>query len=353
MTDLASGLAEPKIPALDGLRAIAVFLVIFYHFGFVWVPGGLGVLIFFVISGFLITWLLLKEHEKRGTVSLRRFYVRRALRIFPAFYGYAILLLSVLLIFGKAVDWPQAIAALLYVSNYYQAFRGDPGTGFSHTWSLAIEEQFYLIWPPLFVFMVRKGKLLVVFPAALIVIAWIYRAVLQFWLHVWQGYFYEAFDARFDHLLVGCLLGIVLFKTRNNPAWSVLTRFKWLPFLTVALIFGSVALEARFGTDYRDSLGFLFNPLLTALLIPQLIAFRKEWFVAWLQWRPVRYLGGISYSLYLYQQLVLSPTRHVLSRLPLAVQLTCSLAVLIVAASASYIFIEKPFLRWKDRAFHA
>src|SRR5277367_3553464 len=79
MTALASGLSQPKIPGLDGLRAIAVFLVIFYHFGFPWAPGGLGVLIFFVISGFLITWLLLKEHEKRGSVSLRRFYARRAL----------------------------------------------------------------------------------------------------------------------------------------------------------------------------------------------------------------------------------------------------------------------------------
>ena len=82
---LISGLAEPQLPMIDGLRAIAVFLVIFYHFGFEFVPGGLGVLIFFVISGFLITWLLLKENRKRGGISLKRFYARRSLRIFPAF----------------------------------------------------------------------------------------------------------------------------------------------------------------------------------------------------------------------------------------------------------------------------
>jgi peptidoglycan/LPS O-acetylase OafA/YrhL len=353
MTALASGLSQPKIPALDGLRAIAVFLVILYHFGFPWAPGGLGVLIFFVISGFLITWLLLKEHEKRGSVSLSRFYARRALRIFPAFYCYAFLLLSVLLIFGKTINWPQAIAALLYVSNYYQAFNGDPGTGFSHTWSLAIEEQFYLVWPPMFVILVRKGKLLFAVPATMIVAAWIYRAILEFQFHVWQGYFYEAFDSRFDHLLVGCLLGIVLFKTRHYAAWGILNKLKWLPFLTVALLFGSVLLEERYGSDYRDSLSFIFNPLLTAMLIPQLIAFRGEWFAAWLQLRPVRYLGSISYSLYLYQQVVLHPVRQALSRFPLVVQLAGAIVALVLVSSASYKFVEAPFLRWKDRAFHA
>jgi peptidoglycan/LPS O-acetylase OafA/YrhL len=353
MTDLDSGLSLNKIPALDGLRAIAVFLVIFYHFGFGFVPGGLGVLIFFTISGFLITWLLLKEDEKRGSVSLKRFYARRALRIFPAFYGYAILNLSALIVMSKAIDWPQAIAALLYVSNYYQAIMGDPGTGFSHTWSLAIEEQFYLIWPPLFVILVRKGRSLWAVPAILIFGAWVYRAILQFGFHVWQGYFYEAFDTRFDQLLVGCLLGIVLFKTRTHPGWGFLSRAIWLPFLTGALLLGSVVLEQHNGAGYRDSLGFIFNPLLTAALIPQLIALRGHWFVAWLHLRPVRYLGGISYSLYLYQQLVLHPVRHALSHYSIGVQLAGAIAALILISSASYQFIEKPFLRWKDRAFHA
>ena len=85
---LRAKLNLPNIPALDGMRAVAVFLVIIYHFGFDRVPGGLGVLIFFVLSGFLITWLLLKENDSTGQVSIRGFYIRRALRIFPAFYCF-------------------------------------------------------------------------------------------------------------------------------------------------------------------------------------------------------------------------------------------------------------------------
>jgi peptidoglycan/LPS O-acetylase OafA/YrhL len=136
-------------------------------------------------------------------------------------------------------------------------------------------------------------------------------------------------------------------------AWDFLSKAPWLLFLTVALLTGSALLENQYGADYRDSLGFIFNPLLTAALIPQLIAHRERWFVAWMQFRPVTYLGGISYSLYLYQQMVLHPAGQALSRFPLFVQLVGSVAAVIVVASASYQFIEKPFLRWKDRAFHA
>ncbi|HMB27009.1 MAG TPA: acyltransferase, partial [Blastocatellia bacterium] len=144
-SDLQSKLSLSHIPALDGIRAIAVFLVIFYHFGFAWAPGGLGVTMFFVLSGFLITWLLLKENGKYGDVSLKGFYLRRVLRIFPAFYVYWTALVFLLLLKGKDVLWPHAISSFFYVSDYYNAILGDPNNGFSHTWSLAIEEQFYLL----------------------------------------------------------------------------------------------------------------------------------------------------------------------------------------------------------------
>ena len=147
---LASGLELKQIPALDGLRAIAAFLVVLYHGGIAVSPGGLGVLAFFVISGFLITWLLLDEQERHGGVSLRLFYVRRTLRIFPAFYVYWVLVVALSAIRHRVV-WPQAIASLFYVNNYYQGLFGDPNTGLSHSWSLGVEEQFYLLWAPAFI----------------------------------------------------------------------------------------------------------------------------------------------------------------------------------------------------------
>jgi len=144
---LVNGLKQSHLPSLDGLRAIAALLVVFMHAGLSWCPGGLGVLAFFVLSGFLITWLLLKEEERFGRISMKLFYIRRSLRIFPAFYVYWLLLIGSLLFFQKRILWGQALSSFFYVNNYYQAILGDPNTGFSHTWSLGIEEQFYLLWP--------------------------------------------------------------------------------------------------------------------------------------------------------------------------------------------------------------
>lgn len=349
--ELRSGLAQRHMPVIDGIRAIAVFLVIFYHAGFMFVPGGLGVLIFFVVSGFLITWLLLREYQRNGAIKLSRFYARRALRIFPAFYVYSALLLAILIGLHKRVDWPQTLASLFYVNNYYQAIHGDPGTGFSQTWSLGIEEQFYLLWPGLAVLLCARKRTLATAAMVIIAAVWIHRAVLQFIFGVWQGYFYEAFDTRLDHLMMGCLLAIGLFNAPELPIWRILCDGIWKPALTAMLLVGSVALENRFGAGYRDSIGFIADPVLVAILIPQLIAHRGRLATAWLDSAPVRYLGRISYSLYLYQQIVLDPAQKLLRHFPQPIPLLGAIAALILTASGSYFIIEKPFLRIKDRSF--
>ena len=123
---LESGLKESQLAGLDAMRAIAAFMVVFYHFGIPLVSGATGVLMFFVLSGFLITWLLLRENDESGMVSLRNFYMRRSLRIFPAFYCYAAFLFGVIVIRHVRIVWPQTLAALFYVTNYYQALNGDP-----------------------------------------------------------------------------------------------------------------------------------------------------------------------------------------------------------------------------------
>src|SRR6267378_2769496 len=162
---LRSGLLLRSIPALDGIRAIAVFLVILYHLSIqralLVFPGPLGVLIFFVLSGFLITWLLIKEEEKYGSISLKGFYRRRALRIFPAFYVFWIVAVaSRLVAHGRDVPWSQAISAFFYVSNYLHAIFHPTPDYMIHTWSLSAEEQFYLLWPLSFVMLSKKKRLL-------------------------------------------------------------------------------------------------------------------------------------------------------------------------------------------------
>src|ERR1700730_4751565 len=140
--DVRDRISGSHIPALDGGRGLSAFLVVFAHLGFL--PrqaGSLGVAIFFVLSGFLITWLMLAEAEKTGTVSLRKFYVRRTLRIFPAFYVFWIVSLAVAYLQHQPIYWPEAWASFFYLGDYFAAVSpvykaGTVATLFGVTWSL-------------------------------------------------------------------------------------------------------------------------------------------------------------------------------------------------------------------------
>jgi peptidoglycan/LPS O-acetylase OafA/YrhL len=349
---LESGLKEPQLAGLDGMRAIAAFLVVFSHFGVPLVSGSTGVLIFFVLSGFLITWLLLRENDERGTVSLRNFYIRRSLRIFPAFYCYAAVYFGVVLVGRHArLVWPQALAALFYANNYYQALNGDPSTGFSHTWSLAIEEQFYLLWPLTFVLLRGNYRRMSQLLAGGILAIWVYREALVFVFHVHEGYIYEAFDTRADHLLMGCLLAVVLRARMFPRFWSWISGRSWAAAATGAMLAISSVGESVYGHVYQDGISFILTPVLTAVWITQLIALRGTTLWGWMNWGWVRYLGRISYSVYLYQQLLVDAPKKLFAHQPAAVQLAAAVILITLTASASYFFVELPFLRLKAR-FH-
>ena len=343
---LAAVLDRSELPSIDGLRTVAVFLVVFYHLGFR-VNGGLGVLIFFVISGFLITWLLLKEESRWGTVSLRLFYWRRTLRIFPAFYVYWVLVVVGFSLLGKHVDKPQAIASLLYVNNYYQAIVGDPDTALSHTWSLGIEEQFYLLWPALFIALGWRHKRIRGLIGAIGLI-WAYRLVMVLVFRVYQGYVYEAWDMRADHLLIGCLLATLLYNGSSSKLFRILGAKPAMLWLTILLLALSSQMPHLVAWRYRDLVGFIVDPVLTAVLITQAMAFWNS-SGGWLNWSWMRWLGRLSYSIYLYQQITLAPARKLFSSQPVAIRLVFAVASCVVIASLSHYVIEKPFLSLKDR----
>jgi peptidoglycan/LPS O-acetylase OafA/YrhL len=346
---LESGLQESQLAGLDGIRAIAAFLVVFFHAGIPLVSGGAGVLMFFVLSGFLITWLLLRENDELGAVSLRKFYMRRSLRIFPAFYCYAAVLFGVYLIRHTRIVWPQALAALFYVNNYYQALNGDPNTGFSHTWSLAIEEQFYVLWPITFLLLRRDYRRMCQFLAGAIIAIWVYREALVFIFDVHEGYIYEAFDTRADHLLIGCLLAVMLRARLFPRFWGWISVRSWAAAVVAALLALSSVAECVYGHIYRDSVSFIVTPLLTAVWITQLIALRNAPLWRWTNWEWVRYLGRISYSIYLYQQLTVSVPKKLLPHQPVIVQFVATVALIVAVASASHYFVERPFLKLKTR----
>jgi len=342
---LEAVMGRRHLPALDGLRWIAVLVVMLYHFGWHAVPGDLGVSGFFVLSGFLITWLLLREHERSGTVSLTGFYVRRTLRIFPAYYAFITLSVGLDLLRVDLRVKPVIVPALTYTVNYYNALHGHPTNSMTHAWSLAVEEQFYLLWPCLFLLAIRfgrRGVARVLLGSIAGVLAW--RSWLFLSGAAGEAYVYNAFDTRFDNLAVGCLLALVLTAPSLVRRLGALPYPAWSPLVTVALLVTSRSLVSD---RWHYSAGFTVDAVLVAVLIVQLLVLHEHPAWGWLERPAVKYLGLLSYPLYLYHGYGISIGR----RLPLAqpLQLLASIALSVLIAAGSYHLLEQRFLRLKDR----
>jgi peptidoglycan/LPS O-acetylase OafA/YrhL len=348
--DLATVLRRSHLPALDGLRAVAVFVVIAYHFFGSPIPGDLGVSAFFVLSGFLITWLLLKEHDTSGTISLRDFYARRVLRIFPAYYFF--ITVSFLIDYFRGQPWERALglSGFFYVVNYYNATHGHPPTSIAHAWSLGIEEQFYVLWPLVLLILARRGKaraLAVLSVIIVVVAAW--RSFLYLGLRVGTPYVYNAFDTRFDNLAVGCFLALCAGQPWFLRFVRLVVRSALLPLATLALLILS---RCAISASYHYSIGFTVDAFLVMVLLVQLLLLHRHPLWSWLQHPVARYLGVISYPLYLWHVWGLGVGKW-LGMLPAAGQFVVGVLVCIVVASGSYFAIEKPFLALKRRLVSA
>ena len=341
-----------RIPSLDGLRAVAVLLVIFNHLGVPHAPQGRGVLTFFVLSGFLITWTLLRESERCGDVSIRDFYIRRGLRIFPAFYIFAVLHLAVTwLMHGKLSTsaWADYTSAFFYVGNYRHAISPHLHQYLGHTWALSVEEQFYLLWPWLFSFFQKDLRRLTHILITIIVAADIYRMVLFFEFHVPRTWLNFAFDSRMDHLLVGCLLAVMLKHGVLSQFWEFMTSRIWISLLIFGLIVASIALDAHYGLAYKYGVSFVIDPLLTAILLVQVIVFAKTWAWGWLNWSITRYVGRISYAMFLYQGVTNYWAVHIFKNSSGFVVVAAALSLALLLGSVSYYAIELRFLRLKTK----
>lgn len=294
--------------------------------------GWNGVSIFFVISGYLITMLLLREESKFGRISLRLFYCRRFLRIFPAFYFYLVVLIGLAFLGVVPVKPHSFLASFLYLRNI-----AGSGWETDHLWSLSLEEQFYFMWP-LFLVVLAAAKRVRVVTGLLIVIC-LWRSLLIITGHVDAGALQGRTDLRMDTILAGCLLALLV--DRGYLRTRLLLN-NWAPFVLVSLF-------AAWGTFaiYIPLVMTVYSSV-TAILVALIL----NWFIsrgfAPLERKPIVFVGKLSYSLYLWQQLFIGPhTTHfgVLRRFPLNVGLIC------LAACASYFLIEKRLLAVKDRYF--
>ena len=339
-----------RIPSLDGLRAISVSLVVVSHL--LWHPdfiavravyakwfapfGHLGVRVFFVISGFLITGLLLRELESTKHINLGKFYLRRTLRIFPPYYCFVLIMIIVQVVRWTKLAPHDVLHAFTYTVNYH----AERSWYLGHAWSLSVEEQFYLLWPAVLLFVGRRRGLWIAFsvialcPLIRLSIWYLFPSLVEYEI----GY---RFETAVDAIAVGCLLA-------GTQEWLKLQR----PYHTIlgSRLFMLVPVVVLYASRLPNSsrLSILVGITVQNIGIAACIA----WSVTncagkigrVLNSKPLVFLGVMSYSIYLWQQPFLNPfSASISSRFPL------NLVLLGAASLASYYCIERPSLRIRQR----
>jgi len=344
------------LPALDGLRALAVLAVLFYHADVLWLPGGfLGVEIFFVVSGYLITSLLLSEYRANHSINLIQFWQRRARRLLPALFAMLIAVLSYAVIFlpdEVASLRADVVAAFAYVTNWYLIVAeksyfeivGRPSL-LRHLWSLAVEEQFYLVWPLLFVLLLARLKtrgamLLLMFGATLSAL-WMGA---QFQPDTDPSRIYYGTDTRAAGLLIGAALAFVWLPRANDANKSRARR--WLLDLVGILALGALIAACLMLSEFDPFLyqgGMLLVAAATALVIAAVVSPQSPFFASLLGFGVLRWIGLRSYSLYLWHWPVFMVTRPQLdTTLEGAPLLALRFVLTFALAEISYRVIETP-----------
>ncbi|MCC6538386.1 MAG: acyltransferase [Bryobacterales bacterium] len=339
------GRAEAKhLPSLDGLRAISIMLVLLGHlsgtqgFGRVDLGVGdyahLGVVVFFIISGFLITRLLLNEQERKGRVSLTSFYLRRAIRLFPALY----LFVGCVWVLSR-LGWVEVPGRQLwYAATYTVNYLPDRAWPIGHLWSLSVEEQFYLVWPLAFILAGRRGTVWVA--VAGMAMGPVARLAARFLLAGTPYRELEMFPMEADSIATGCLLaclqarleGLGWYRRLFRPAWSL------------GLLAMVAVLNRYLGYTVVSVFGRTLLHLGLAVLIHRSVFHKDDRWGRVLNWGPLAWVGVLSYSLYLWQQLFLNRTSTAWAN-----AFPQNLVLAVAVAVASYGLVEKPLLRWRSR----
>jgi peptidoglycan/LPS O-acetylase OafA/YrhL len=336
--------------SLDGVRGLAILFVLLSHVQSLPFGGGfIGVDLFFVLSGFLITTLLLEERRETGTVSLKAFYVRRALRLLPALVAMLAAMVVLVAVFdapGEAANArTSAVMTLLYSSNWFMAYKAFPYPGLFATWSLSVEEQFYLVWPLLLITLMKlkfppRGMVAVV--AAGMLLSAGLRALLWKTTGSFERVFFGS-DTHADGLLAGSLAGLLL-----SQGWVPPSR---LLKLAAHVVLGVLILFLYWGwlaDDYVLAGGlFILNLGMTALVVA-LVRDPGPLLLGFFEFGPLAWLGRISYGVYLWHMVLFGWS----GRVPLlkrAGSWPLTIALTIAVAALSFYLLERPLLRLKRR----
>jgi peptidoglycan/LPS O-acetylase OafA/YrhL len=354
-----------RSPALDGLRAIAVLLVVFFHARLtkigiprnnpadeVFKGGFIGVDLFFVLSGFLITALLLREQAESDTVRVGHFYGRRITRLLPALY--LVLLAHFIFVFlvdfriegGARSEVETLLSSVFYYANWQTLMQEHVGqAGLGHLWSLSIEEQFYFVWPLLLAvfFGLRRNITMVAIVLSVMIIGvGVHRAFL--WNAYGWGDAYYRTDVRIDALLIGALLASLW--VRNLTPRKGLGAAAWV---ATGVIFGCTLL-ARPNEGFGHGTGFTVVALATAVVI--LAAIDSNWSVnRFLSLPPMVAVGRVSYGIYLWHFPVFWAVGRWGRDLPAPLRVSVAFGLTALFTVASWMLLERPITRWGHKRF--
>jgi peptidoglycan/LPS O-acetylase OafA/YrhL len=301
--------------------------------------GNLGVRLFFVISGFLITRLLLIEIDRTQRVSLKAFYIRRALRIFPAFYVFIVCAILLARVGLATLDRRDVVYAMTYTMNYHATF--SPNFSLVHLWSLSVEEQFYLLWPVTLALLMpsRASRVLL----GILLIVPVLRVALYMLVPGYENIADRGFESVCDALATGCLLAMAMPRLIRSAWFNRLLLSPLFPILFAAIV---VANNQR---DHPKLFWLLCVPFMNISLGLTILRYVQGPFLPLgrlLNRQPLVFIGTLSYSLYLWQQLFLiqgRPPTSILTTFPVNVLMA------FAAAISSYYLVESPFLRLKHR----
>ena len=342
------------IPSLDGIRAISVILVFLAHAGLdKWIPGGFGVTVFFFLSGFLITTLLRVEFERHGRISLRNFWMRRALRILPPFYLVLAAATLITLALGNPgeIAGKSLVAQALQFANYWTIAHGASGQapGTVVYWSLAVEEHYYLVFPWIFLLLARArlqapAKAAVLWGLCGAILAWrLYLVLVQ---QVPIDRTYMGSDTRFDSILFGCALALWRNPALDPPTPRSLARENGLLGAALLVLMGTFLVRDPL---FRETLRYSIQGAALTVIFTQAVRRPKLPLFRVLNWRPFVKMGELSYAFYLVHFSTLFLVWRALPRLGPAAQALLAFALALGFAGLIYHYVERPCAKLRQR----
>ena len=340
-----------RIKGLDGIRECAFLVVLAGHCGFKWIPNGFGVTVFFFLSGYLITTLLRLEWIRTGTLSVSRFYIRRAFRILPPLYC-AIALAVAAASFGilhAEIQWKAVAAIQFFLTNYAEQLFGlTIPLGLSPLWSLAVEEHFYLLFPVVYLALLRwglsRGRQATLL-GGICVAALLWRMALMGSFHVFWNRVYTGTDTRLDSILLGAILAIAANPVIESFPKLSERRCGVAAIIAIAVLLITIAARDEF---FRQTARYSIQGVALAPVFFYIARYPDSLPTRWLEWKPLTTLGDLSYALYVFHYTVMFAVNTWITTRPIFT-LVLTFAITYSLAELSRRYVERPASRLRNR----